>query len=431
MSTIAQFNKPAARMTVKVPHPDSLVEVRVSPPESNFEIKVAPGGDVIELLIRPGASSIEVRITPVKCENGTLAEQDESVRAWTRADPVPPDENFSGPENLESPAQDLSAEDEGEVVTGVSKAEFKAMVAEEAAAEAKKLLAELDDIGPTDLLPVSGICGYVLPEEAKKSLEAVDDLDYLDDLEDPSGGINQSEFITSDDAYLHQDASTAGADSIGQSEIETEKGDQDEPEPALEPGDAFTDQAVEELAADNSNDDGEPSPAVEERDPELADSEAPNGGEGPEHGPAGPESDSSAINTGTRDALARLSAAVQDEDATVHQLSESVPPDWNEPAVATPAMDAANTVMVETINDADPAPNMAAETITPLSDDDQMDLSPIEGDEELDIEPISITHMEFDLEKSRPVQGSGGPKVLRAKPMAKVNPGETIVPIRN
>ena len=66
MSSAANIKNTAARVAVKVPFPDSLVEVRMSPPESNFEVKVTPGGEVIELLILPGCSQIEVRITEAR-----------------------------------------------------------------------------------------------------------------------------------------------------------------------------------------------------------------------------------------------------------------------------------------------------------------------------------------------------------------------------
>ncbi|MDL2226172.1 hypothetical protein LJB86_00740 [Deltaproteobacteria bacterium OttesenSCG-928-M10] len=409
MSTIAQSDKPAARMAVKVPRPDSLVEVRVSPPDSNFEIKVTPGGDVIELLIRPGASFIEVRISPPgEYENSELAGCGESGRAWTEARPASPDEKFTAPESLEDPPEDLSAEDREEVVTGVSKAEFKAMVEEEEAAEAKKLLAELDADEPLDLFPAAEKSGYVLPEEAKQALEAVDDLDYLDTLEEPPAG---------------------------QLEIEAEPVDQEEPEPALEPGDAemiaaFAGQAEEDEPPADGGDD-EPSLSVDEQTPDAPGSETPVDEDGPESEQVDTESDSPALNTGAREALARLSAAVQDEEPTGQQPAETPSAGREEPAGAALAVDASDTVMVEMIDDADPTPNLAAETASPLSDDEQMDLSSMEGDEELDIEPINVNDMEFDLEKSRPASGHGSPGTLRAKPMVKVNPANTIVPTRN
>ena len=57
-----------AKVAVKVPQPDSLVEVRVTPPDSNFEVKVLPSEEVIELTIRPVGSLIEVRIGPTGIE---------------------------------------------------------------------------------------------------------------------------------------------------------------------------------------------------------------------------------------------------------------------------------------------------------------------------------------------------------------------------
>jgi hypothetical protein len=64
MSSLKDTDKLCAKLSVKVPQPDSLVEVRVTPPDSNFEVKVLPGEEVIELIIRPVGSLIEVRIGP-------------------------------------------------------------------------------------------------------------------------------------------------------------------------------------------------------------------------------------------------------------------------------------------------------------------------------------------------------------------------------
>jgi len=79
-------DKLCAKLAVKVPQPDSLVEVRVTPPDSHFEVKVLPGEEVIELTIRPVGSLIEVRIGPAGLElseglgvfSGAAAVQDEA-----------------------------------------------------------------------------------------------------------------------------------------------------------------------------------------------------------------------------------------------------------------------------------------------------------------------------------------------------------------
>ncbi|MDR1921425.1 MAG: hypothetical protein LBS31_06750 [Candidatus Adiutrix sp.] len=87
MSSHIDSDKPAARVAVKVPHPDSLVEVRVSPPENNFEVKVSSGGEVIEVRIQPGASLIEVRISPPR---PWAADEEDPPRPWATDEEDPP-----------------------------------------------------------------------------------------------------------------------------------------------------------------------------------------------------------------------------------------------------------------------------------------------------------------------------------------------------
>jgi hypothetical protein len=60
----APADTPAARVALKVPHPESLVEVRLTPPDSHFEVKVSPDGQTVELLIHPGAGLISLRLSP-------------------------------------------------------------------------------------------------------------------------------------------------------------------------------------------------------------------------------------------------------------------------------------------------------------------------------------------------------------------------------
>lgn len=161
MSSISKTDQLSARVSVKVPRPDSLVEVRVTPPDSNFQVKVSPGDDVIELLIRPGASMVEVRISPPSGDNKLDDEFDQDRGG--EEDGIPP---------------------ENEVLPGVSQAEFAAMVEEEESAEAKKLLdqmAEAEEV-EAENRPAPE---YQLPEEVKQILEAdPDDEDELNRLDE-------------------------------------------------------------------------------------------------------------------------------------------------------------------------------------------------------------------------------------------------------
>lgn len=132
---------PLPRVAIKVPRPDSQVEVRLSPPENNYEVKVAQGGDYIELFIRPGNGFVEVRISPPgEASDAPFKAPDNLYKANVQYVDSP-SENLSGA--VDSGRQGA---DSDEVVTGVSRAEFKAMVEEEEAAEAKKLLANMPDM---------------------------------------------------------------------------------------------------------------------------------------------------------------------------------------------------------------------------------------------------------------------------------------------
>jgi hypothetical protein len=89
MSSLKDSAKLCAKLAVKVPQPDSLVEVRVTPPDSNFEVKILPGEDVIELTIRPVGSLIEVRIGPSGLEPaGTSKASDEAGGEMIRIGPA-------------------------------------------------------------------------------------------------------------------------------------------------------------------------------------------------------------------------------------------------------------------------------------------------------------------------------------------------------
>jgi|GEM_PF-1943434 AAA ATPase containing von Willebrand factor type A (vWA) domain len=174
MSSISKTDQLSARVSVKVPRPDSLVEVRVSPPDSNFQVKVSPGDDVIELLIQPGASMVEVRISPPSEEESEKLAGQFRLPSGAHFQPEPaPGQGDGEP----SPTGD-------EVLPGVSRAEFAAMVEEEESAEAKKLLDQMaeDENVAAESRPASG---YQLPDEVKELLASdADDEDELNRLDE-------------------------------------------------------------------------------------------------------------------------------------------------------------------------------------------------------------------------------------------------------
>ncbi|MDR0881249.1 MAG: hypothetical protein LBP55_01700 [Candidatus Adiutrix sp.] len=332
MSSVSQSDKLAARVAVKVPQPDSLVEVRLTPPESNFEIKVSPGDDVIELRISPGSSLIEVRISPPGHQVALDAD--------------------------EPPALSDEEKPEEEVVAGVSRSEFAAMVADEEAAEAKKLLSDLGDQEPTS--------GLAEPETVEPELIEPE----LIEPEEPEPA------------------------------EETEP-----PPPVVEPvTEATIAEPEDELDEEKAEPEPEPEPEPEEK--------VKNGASG-------------LIGQAAREALDRLSAAVQEEQAAA--LAATKDSKDSEPE-AKADLKADATVMVEIYDDGEAS--TAADTVTPLPDDELMDISQMEQDEDLAIENIDVAGLsDIDLDKSRlAVDHSDGQSAIKAKPLTQARPGHTIVP---
>ena len=457
MSATNKPDMPAARVAVKVPQPDSLVEVRVTPPESNFEVKVTPGEDVIELLIRPGSSLIEVRISPPG-----LAEAD--GRDVTGAKRI----GSNGRDYEEGPAED-------EVVTGVSRSEFAAMVEEEEASEAKKLLAQMSEDERLAEAAAQPKPAYELPDEVKKLLADDEPLDI--DL--PVDDIYEGEIPDDDGGFPDEETMMeAGPEDIDEVPADEPMAEDAEEEPAMEAGsddfdevpadEPFSEEAEEIPTVEAASEDileiptEEPKPEEPEEDlmeagasdlaeepddhPEMvltgeildeephgdptepltgeiieeeidvAEEAAPveepgltleNDPADADGGPA-PETPGSAA----REALARLSAAVREEQSALAAGASGQKPDGGPDT----------TVMVELFEDAEAL--TLPESAPPLTEDEQMDLSPMERDEELAIDPIDVEGLEnVDLETSRLAR-----TVIKAKPMVKVVPGNTIVP---
>jgi len=512
MTSYSNSKNPAAKLMVKVPHPDSLVEVRVSPPESNFEVKVSPGEELIELLIRPGAGLIEVRIVPpgsqaasrLDSEFSNNFEDEKLVLDGALGD---------GLEIRSNPG-----DDEEEVVTGVSRREFAAMVEEEEGAEAKKLLDRLAEESPA--LP-----GYVLPDDVKEILESDEEIelpvleadlpddDDNEEAEAVPAPIEIFEELSVESPEEESPAGEAAAPPLAAgpefevSEAEMEEGSpelltelegeelpapgldlagaaDEAPEPEPEAGPPIDDVSIiiedaeephEALEAEAGEDGGlelssaepaaerepdypyfetdlpEPAPAAEAEplySPEtptiVADECLPDElteyAVEPEENPAeeaGPaeeaalfpgetlesvgtdegEESAEALNPGAREALARLSAAASEEGASFEE----------NPA---PELNPDSTLMVEMYEDREPVPAPAVETRTPLSDEDMMDLGPMEEvDEELALGSIDLPDLgEVDLDQSRLSESMLGKSVVKAKPLVKVNPANTIVP---
>ncbi len=531
MTSKAKTEYPAARVAVKVPHPDSLVEVRVSPPESNFEVKVSPGQELIELLIRPGASLIEVRITPP----GSGAEA--RLESELSSEDAPTRLVLAGNQN--SPKKGGTHGDEEEVVAGVSQSEFAAMVEEEEAAEAKKLLDQM--AADSETLP-----GYELPADVKKILESDEEIDLPEvtipgPAEDPAEAsylqIEEFEELPDEDRaspaepqptldrpdqpVLQAAGRAAGTalpeievaevnlaqepaaevsiviDDVDEVEMTTETASQMDEESAgdgaetdgagslFEPNQAGEPDPAPEVAAEPVNEEiyepvivfdeqisseisvtqpEQPEPGLETDDtleppaqggrpekieaplqlldmplpePDILtlDGQAPllgqegpgcDRGLAPEESPLEMESPAAPDETGppyvepvspaAREALARLSAAASEEGASFEEGPEFMRPD--------------STILVEMYEDSEPGPTPDAVTRTPLSEEEMMDLGPVEEvDEELALGAIDIPDLgDVDLDKSRLADSRPGDSVVKARPLIKVLPANTIVP---
>ena len=476
----ASINNSAAKVAVKVPFPDSVIEVRMSPPDSNFEVKVTPGGDVIELLIRPGCSQIEVRIT----QPGDQGEDKAPLFSEDKAA-----DGSSGHD--ETPAGESAEEAEEEVVPGVSKSEFAAMVEEDAADEAKKLLAEmnLSDSYPSE---AGTSTGYELPPEARKILEnnepPVERQEAAAETQEPEGDGNSpplkpsenQEPVSEAQNVELQDAGAEVATEVEADFVETEAVSS-RPAEADDSPTGFPPEESPELPAqmeleidvlpgeiiDVSNMTGGTDTiaadlseiieiAVEDLSPRTAEepgAERPAEEEPPEDGPVGFELENlppltmesgygdeptatipEAVEEAARQALAGLYSAPHDGGAKL-ELEQAAPrpqveEDASSRATHLPDQAVDRTIMVEYIEDNEAGPqHMPDDTATPLPEEDQMDLGPVEAeDEELAIGPIDLGNLELDLEKSRSGNSEDSQTTVKAKPMVTALPNNTIVP---
>lgn len=473
MSSITDL-KNTARVAIKVPSPDSLIEVRMMPPESNFEVKVTPGGDVIELLIHPGCSQIEVRIIkPENNEEEVLAEPplvtDQKIEPREKATVEPePTEAPLATSLVESEACAEAEEQGGEVLSGLSKKEFEAMVEEEAADQAKKLLATMPDenerlasdvkaetslpqplagpepqlpsgdegrVGEVDIQAPSGDLEPSVDEDSKVEPNLVEILESHNGLEE-GGAVPPLPSNPSTEDHLDLPGQSAQAalgepylDEAEQSKVELDIETQidDLPQVDLE---SSTEKSPVELPYVNVLDSlvsNLSSPAKENELKIASDSHT-----------APPEKKMAAIpaavEEAARQALARLSNTVDDGTQPLALELESQQPQEilaEDQAASShheePIVD--RTIMVEYFEDADGGPHhLPDDTATPLPEEDQMDLGSVgQEDEELAIDPIDLGNMEFDLEKSRSDGSEEGPTVVKAKPMVTAVPANTIV----
>ena len=412
MPSNSKSDTPAAKVVMKVPTPDSLVEVRVSPPDSNFEVKVAPGEDVIELHIRPGSSSfVEVRISPPG-NSRTL----DGLGRTSNISMVGGATIYQTAVETEAPK--LPASNMGE--TAAPEAD-EILVGE---IEEKTAAPQEDDPAPPPA--DSGGRANAIPPDVTSFSEGV-----FIKLDDETGGSPAGSRLKEDSSGIPGPDPALFENSIPSDTYE--EADQDQPAEEEYYPQQFLDPEPEENAT--------------------------------EYWP--PESEKlNPVSSAARMALARLSAAVEKEKAemaanpAVLNSSVSPPPTAalddeeltdlnnladsalksspeenkaengsrpeNEYGRARKLAAADTTVMVQMYEDMSSF-NSAADTATPLSEDEEMEIGPM--DEELSLGSIDMDGLEdLDLEKSPPPRKARDRSVPRAKALSTVVPGNTIIP---
>lgn len=373
MFSISKTDQLSARVSVKIPRPDSLVEVRVTPPDSAFQVKVSPGEEVIELLIQPGSSMVEVRISPPSQEDSEKLAGQFSRPSGVDFQPGEGDATLSGDEPL----------------PGVSRAEFAALVEEAESAEAKKLLEQMAEASPGQ--PEA-------PEAAPEAPEA-DELDQPPLAGPQPDNLAETELAAEPDDFDQPDDFDDRPEALTLENEDLEIVAKPTPAGALAPAEPAASRTLEWVPVSPS---GAP---IEEDDQPL---------------------DPGVVGAAALDALARLNLAVQEEEAALEE-------EFSRPA-AQPSGAAANlssadsTIMVEMYDDYEPGPN-PADTVTPPAEDELMDISEVEKDEDLAVGPIDVDGLgELDLEKSHFAESKNEEAAIRARPMVQVIPGNTVVP---
>jgi len=429
-----------ALVSIKVPRPDSLVEVRVTPPDSSLQVEVSPGGEVIELLVRPGAGLVEVRVSS-------------------------PGENLS---EVDRHLADGKTPAEYEVFSASGRAGLAARVEEPDTAVVKKLPAGLPDTiaedGEAPLNPV--VCGCRRPYEMMK-VTAPDS----HDAEGPSrmvSGFTEDAPVEFDWPYVAE----PGNGELAQAIQNGDGPDENERPTAEEPPQSVTEAAAPEpgkesqgltgvqgaesgeghisassayagtLALEGNVDNGPEPPA-----PATGKERAPSGqsaGQTLEWVPvdlAGipfKKDDSIApevIDAAALSALARLNQAVREEQAAEQAAIEEAfekeekPAKPGEATIAAGSFNGADhTIVVEMYADDEPGLN-PAEAVTPLPEDEIMDLGQMEKEAEQAIGFADANGQgEPDSAENYFAEAGDDQNMFKARPMARVIPNNTMVP---
>lgn len=461
MSSYSKNDAPAAKVVMRVPTPDSLVEVMVSPPDSNFEVKVAPGEEIIELHIRAGSNSyVEVRICP-PVDNKILDKPAQeahisiagSAMDHQSASAAEPIEKI--PETSESAPLSLSfASDLLDAADSALGARLENLDQELILEDGGKRGIQKPYTEDTAAAPVTRLAAETGPRIDDHQLE-------LEDIK--TAGADAGQSIISTLSADDESGQSPDNNPFPQADISGIPG----PDPALFADDTFPGQSVfstNRLPAGAGAGAGAGAWEDDTFSPEFIEIDDDSSSDG--FSSDNDQIPFGLVNEAAKVALARLSAAVEMEKAemaanpgvwspeTAGPPLESdiveeememagpldVPPASLPPIVADlpprspeashsrarKMLSADTTIMVQMYEDvAVFAP--AADTATPLSEEEEMEIGPLE--DELSIEPIDMDQLDdLDLDYS---QMPGRPKersIPKAKHLSTVVPGNTIIP---
>lgn len=435
MLSNSKTGQSSARVSVRVPRPESLVEVRVTPPDSGLQVEVSSGGEVIELLVRPGAGLIEIRVSPPG------EDLPESERAQFR--------HFNVGERPET---------EPEAFPGAARAELAGPGEGEESAEVQKLPDSM--AGDEEKAPTQIVFGGRLAGEARNIAEPV--IMAEDERNCLAEGCPEDKPVEFELPFAAEPGNGESAQAMREDRPdEMVQPEAMEPaqtpslEASVESGPAHTDVAqaratgtsegvspvtdgfLSQLALENgavwgpgvpipttAKWSGLSGPAASRTLDQMP--AASNGYSVNEFDYVAPE----VIDAAALGALVRLNQAVREERLAIEKAF--LPVERPKPGEATVAadgfIDADCTIMVEIYDEAEPESN-PAEAVAPLPEDEIMDLGQLEKEAELAGGSIyANVPGPFGPVEVQLVEPGEDPNMVKARPMARVIPNNTVVP---
>lgn len=436
MLSNSKTGQSSARVSVRVPQPESLVEVRVTPPDSGLQVEVSSGGEVIELLVRPGAGLIEVRVTPPgedlpESERAQFRHFNAGRRpeAETEASPGADRAELAGPGEGEEPGEVKKLPDPmaGDGEEGPIQIVFSGRLTGEArniaepvimAGDERNCLAE----GCPEDKPVEFELPFAAEPGNDESVQAVRTEGRPDEMVQPEAMEPAQPSAQAASAESGPDnTGFAPARAVGTSERVSPVTDGFLSQLALENGAVWGPGLPIPATAKWSGLSGPAASRTLEQMPAAS-----NGYSVKEYDYIAPE----VIDAAALGALVRLNQAVREERLAIEKAF--LPVEKPKPGEATVAadgfIDADCTIMVEIYDEVEPESN-PAEAVAPLPEDEIMDLGQLEKEAELAVgfiyanDPGPFSPVEVQL-----VESGDDPNMVKARPMARVIPNNTMVP---